>query len=133
MTVDEVLVPLGDAPINSSPYSFVLLAMVNSYLSRHNMDEVAMDTPANVVLGEIWKLPEDERRGLLKEIVSGVRDRNSYRVTLTGIAILLGVVVVPVMVVEVLSAGSQHSGLGFNFLIQLAELATTFFENEKPD
>lgn len=117
MIVEETLVSLGDQPIKKSPFSHVMVAMVNSYFTRNNVERISSDTAANIVYERVWRLPKEERVELLNHTVGVVRDRNAYRLTLMTVAIITAIVVIPVMGIEAIGAINGTVGRGFDFLI----------------
>jgi hypothetical protein len=126
MQVEEALLKLGTDPLKRSPFSNVTVAVINSYLRRENDDPVTMETPGDIALSRIYGLPISDR--LLRHEVGQVRDRDTYRMTLTCVAGLVGLIVVVVALIELFNIGSSSSGQGFSVLIKLIDASLSAFE-----
>jgi hypothetical protein len=126
MQVEEALLKLGTDPLKRSPFSNVMVAVINSYLRRENDDPVTMETPGDIALSRIYGLPISDR--LLRHEVGQVRDRDTYRMTLTCVAGLVGLIVVVVALIELFNIGSSSSGQGFSVLIKLIDASLSAFE-----
>lgn len=119
MIVEDALLRLGDRPLKRSPFSHVIVGMANSYLENHQIDNIDAEMSADQVYARIWKLPKDQRQELLDNKVGVMRDRDTYRITLTALSALMALIIVPVAVIEIMSVGSENSGVGFKFLGEL--------------
>lgn len=95
MTVEEVLVTLGDQPLNKCAYSLVLMAMLNAYLPGDK--PVTREMTGAHLLTMIYQMPNDELIDkVLNKKVSTVRSSDPYRhvvlvvaVVITGLSTLL--------------------------------------------
>lgn len=132
MIVNDALIQLGEQPVKRSPFSSVIVAMVNSYLKRSSLELITPSTRADLVIARIWELPSDRREELMKQRVGVMRDRDTYRLTLTLVSLVLVSFVVMVGVVEILSVGTEKSGSGFAIIGQLLTVFMTFLENITP-
>lgn len=125
MQVEEALLKLGSDPIRKSPFSHVLVAVINSYLRRDGDELVTMDTPGDIALSRVYGMTISEK--VLRHEVGQLRDRDAYRRILTYVAALVGLIVIAVAIIEVLNVGSDSSGQGFSVLIKLIDAALHVF------
>lgn len=132
MIVNDALIQLGENPVKRSPFSSVIVAMVNSYLKKSAIEPITSNTRADHVIARIWELPTDTRLELMEQKVGVMRDRDTYRLTLTLVSVVIVVFVVLVGVVEILSVGTENSGAGFAIVGQLLNVFLTFLENATP-
>jgi hypothetical protein len=100
MTLQEALISLGDRPLNSSPYSAAIRAIVLASLGKKG-STIDKDTPGYIVLSQVYKIVNEAKRtALLEHNLGVVRGTDLYKqVMLFGAATLTLVVIVLAMAV----------------------------------
>lgn len=126
MQVEEALLKLGSDPIHTSPFSRVLLAVINSYLSRAGDELITLDTPGDVALSQVYGLSLSHKA--LRHEVGNLRDRDMYRLTLTYVAGLVGLIVMVIALIEIFNVGSDGSGQGVSILVKLIDAGVMIME-----
>lgn len=100
MNVEEALIDLGDRPLQKSPYSKVLKAMLNALIPTE--EKVTLDRTGQDILTDIYSLQDDElREKILQKSVGSVRDNDVYRSTLLVVSGLIGLGVIVTTFLEV--------------------------------
>lgn len=90
MTIEEVLVDLGERRLGSSPYSRVAMAVLNALLPKDQL--VTLDTSAVDILTSIYSIQDEAlQERILSKRVSKVRNSDTYRtVILTSAVVFVG-------------------------------------------
>lgn len=119
--VEDALLDLGNRPLRKSSFSMVIVAVVNSYLTRYQIDEVDIDTPADVTLSRIYQLDQTTQRDVLDRKVGVVRDRDTYRMTLMYASGIIAMIVVVIAIIEIMNVGTDKSGISLALLGKIIE------------
>lgn len=100
MTLQEALISLGDKPLNASPFSSAIRALVLASLGKKG-STIDKDTPGYIVLAQVYKIVNEAKRNALLEHQLGVvRGTDMYKqFVLFGSAALAAVVIIVAMAV----------------------------------
>lgn len=100
MTLQEALISLGDRPLNASPYSSAIRALVLASLGKKG-STIDKDTPGYIVLAQVYKIVNEVKRNALLEHQLGVvRGTDMYKqFILAGSGVLALVVIIVAMAV----------------------------------
>ena len=94
----------------------VIVAVVNSYLERYQIDPIDSDTTGDVALSRIYRLDQAVKKEVLERKVGVVRDRDTYRMTLMYASGIIALIVVVIAIVEIMHVGTDKSGLSLEML-----------------
>lgn len=121
MIVENALLDLGNRPLRRSSFSIVIVAVVNSYLERYQIDPIDVETPGDVALSRIYRLDQTVQQEVLERKVGVVRDRDTYRMTLMFASGIIALIVVVIAIVEIAHVGTDKSGLSLELLGKIVE------------
>lgn len=100
MKVEEVLIELGQSPLSTSPYSRVLLTLLNAYIPGET--PITEQSSGLELLSMIYKMSDMKRQEkILNKNLGVIRSTDSYRTALLTMATLFGAVVMWMAVCEV--------------------------------
>lgn len=116
MIVENALLDLGNRPLRKSSFSMVIVAVVNSYLERYQIDPIDSDTTGDVALSRIYRLDQTVQKEVLERKVGVVRDRDTYRMTLMYASGIIALIVVVIAIIEIMNVGTDKSGLSLEML-----------------
>lgn len=110
MTIEDILIELGDRPLQKSPYSKVVFAIVNALLPTGKAITPTMQ--GHEILSLIYQLPDTALgEKILSRKVGTLRDTDHYRTLVLFFSGLIGSITVMVALLEVFR-DSGPSGTG---------------------
>lgn len=112
MTIEDILIELGDRPLQKSPYSKVVFAIVNALLPTGKAITLTMQ--GHEILSLIYQLPDTALgEKILSRKVGTLRDTDHYRTLVLFFSALIGFITVTVALLEVFrDSGPSGTGSG---------------------
>lgn len=101
MTLQEILISLGEQPLSTSPYSASIRAVVMGGLGKKG-DDVTRDTPGYIVLSKIHALTNEiKKEKMLNHSLTNIRSSDLYKqsLLLASAVVAMVAIVMALMVV----------------------------------
>ena len=96
MTLQEALISLGDKPLNDSPYSAAIRAILLGTLGKKGVD-ITKDTPGYMVLSKIHALTNQAKKDMLLNYSMGVvRSTDLYKQTVLVVSAVMAIIAIAI-------------------------------------